>query len=897
MPGRMVGLFRNLFRRRRVEQALDDELQSAVALLTEEKMAGGLSPAAARRQALIELGGVEQVKEEIRAVRLGCRLEGLARDLRFACRTLARTPVFTAVAVFTLALAIGINSAVFAFIDRVHLRPVIRERPEEVVSVFTASKGPERGFRPFSCREYETLRQSPGLFSDVAAIMPATSVVGKEGALRRSFVFYTTGNYFSLLGARPFRGRFFTPEETSPGAGQAVLVASYPLWQRLGASDDFLGSTIGVNDIPYTVVGIAPRGFSGTTAVLAPEAWLPLGMANMGAGARAAFDARQAAFMIFARLRSGLSLKAAQARTGAVDRQLNGLAAGPDRELVLTKPSRAGIGFAPMSDSIEAVLGPVALAMAAAVLIIASLNLASLLLARGVARRQELTIRLSLGAPRRRIVRQLLLEASLLGLLGGVLGLSLSVWSNRVLLRNLIAQFYSTPFSIALDPAPDARVLAATLIYATLAVLVFALVPALRSTRIDLAGDLRSLSTAAGCRERFFSFRHCLVMAQVMLSVVLLSATGLFLRSVLKVGQLDLGFVPRERFLGELDYGFARTSPDQALARQRALVERIGADPGVVRAALSTQVPYGFSVFRRDVRAGGGSAGQTVSAIGTAVSQGYFDAMGIARLRGRDFRETEALHAGGPAVAIVDDSLARQLFGNRDPLGLRVALPGEEQKGEREIVGVIRSPRHQPAGESRPARIYLPLAQAPDPHVYFHVQLKDAALLPSFGATLRRELRATDPVNRLLLAMPMDDFIGHNMAIWSLRFAAVLFAILGSLALVLSVVGTYGVKSYLVSRRAHEIGLRMAVGARPGQVIGLVMRQGALQTAVAVALGAALSLGAGRLLAGFLLQVNPADPLVLGGTSVLLGMAALLACYFPARRASKVDPIMALRCE
>jgi predicted permease len=897
MPGRIVGLLRNLFRRRTVEQALDDELQSAVELLTEEKVQGGLSPAAARRQALIELGGVEQVKEEVRAVRLGCYLEGLARDVRFALRTLAKTPGFTAVAILTLTLAVGINSAVFTFIDRVHLRPVIKERPEEVVSVFTASKGPERGFRPFSYEEYETLRKSQGLFSEVAAIMHTTSVVGQEGALRRSFVFYTTGNYFSLLGARPFRGRFFTPEETRPGAGQAVLIASYPLWQRLGGSEDVLGSTIRVNDIPYTVVGIAPRGFSGTTAVLAPEAWLPLGMANAGASAGTPFDPRQTAFMILARLRPGLSLKAAQARTATLDRQLNGLSTGPDRELVLTKPSRAGVSFAPMSDSIEAVLGPVALAMAASVLVIAGLNLASLLLARGLARRQELTIRLSLGAPRRRIVRQLLLEASLLGLLGGALGLSLSVWSSGFLVRNLIAQFYSTPFSIALDPAPDLRVLAATFGYAALAVFVFALVPALRSTRIDLAEDLRSQSSAAGGRERFFSFRHCLVMAQIMLSVMLLSCTGLFLRSVFKVGQLDLGFVPENRFLGELDYGFGRTSPDQALARQRALLEKIGADPGVARAALSTQAPYGFSVFRRDVRAADAASGRTVSAINTAVTQGYFDAMGIALLRGRDFKETEAVRTGATAVAIVDENLARQLFGDRDPVGLRVTLPGQEPESAREIVGVIRSPRHQPTDASRPLRIYLPLAQAPDPHVYLHVQLRDAALVPSFGAALRKELRATDAVNRLLLAMPMSDFVGHNMVLWSLRFAAVLFAILGSLALVLSVVGAYGVKSYLVTRRTHEIGLRMAVGARPGQVIGLIMRQGALQTAVAVAFGAALALGTGRLFTGFLLHVDPADPLALGGASVLLGMTVLLACYLPARRASKVDPLVALRCE
>ena len=907
MPARIVSFFRNLLRKRAVEQALDDELRSSVEILTEEKMTDGYSQSAARRQALIELGGIEQVKEKVRALRAGRLLEDLATDLRFTLRMLRKSCGTTAVAILTLALAVGINSAVFSFIDRVHLRPVIKERPEEVVSVFTARKGPERGFRPFSYLEYEALGKSQELFSDVAAIMPSTSVVGREEALRRSFVFYTTDNYFSLLGTEPSRGRFFTPQETRPGARQPVLVASYPLWQRLGGSEGFLGSTIRVNDTPYTVVGITPRGFTGTTAVLAPEAWLPLGMANTtssplgaSAGAGSAFDPREAALMVLGRLRSGLSLQAAQAQTQTLDRQLNRLSAGPDRELVLTKPSRAGISFAPMSDSIEAVLGPVALAMAAAVLIIASLNLANLLLARGLARRQELTIRLSLGAPRSRIVRQLVLEGFLVGLLGGGLGLALSVWSNGVLLRNLTAQFWSTPFSIGLDLVPDVRVVGATLGYSILAVLVFALVPALRSTRIDLAGDLRSQSAASagsGRHEHFFSFRHCLVMGQVMLSVMLLSCTGLFLRSVLKAGQLDLGFVPQNRLVGELDYTFGRTTGDRVLARQRDLLEAISADPGVVRAALSTQVPYGFAVLRQDVRRGDAGGGQTFSAISTAVSQGYFDAMGIAMLRGRDFTEGEAVRAGGRTVAVIDETLARRLFGNRDPLGLRVELPGERSDSGREIVGVIRSPRHQPTGESHPMRIYLPLAQAPAPHVYLHVQLKDASSLPNFVAVHRRELRAADPACPLLLTMSMSDFVGHNMALWSLRFAAVLFGILGLLALVLSVVGAYGVKSYLVRRRTREIGLRMAVGARPRQVIGLIVRQGILQTAVAVALGAVLALGAGHLLASFLLQVDPADPLALSGASILLGMTVLLACYFPARRASTIDPMAALRNE
>jgi predicted permease len=907
MATRILSFFRNVLSKPAVEQSLDEELRASVELLTEEKMKEGHSRPAAHRQALMELGGVEQVKEEVRGIRAGRFLEDFARDLRFAIRMLRKSSGITTVAILSLTLAVGINSAVFTFIDRVHLRPVIKERPEEVVSVFTARRGPERSFRPFSYVEYETLRESRELFSDVAAIMQSMSVVGREEALRRSFVFYTTDNYLSLLGTKPSRGRFFTAEETRPGARQPVLVASYPLWQRLGGSEDFLGSTIRVNDTPYTVVGITPRGFTGTTAVLAPEAWLPLGMANTqaspfgaGVGAGSAFDPRQTAFMVLARLRPGLSLEAAQARTEVLDRQLNRLSAGPDRELVLTKPSRAGISFAPMSDSIEAVLGPVALAMAASVLIIASLNLANLLLARGLARRQEFTIRLALGAPRGRIVRQLVLEGLLLGLLGGGLGLALSIWSNGVLLRNLIAQFWSTPFSIALDLAPDARVLAATLGYSTLAVLVFALVPALRSTGIDLAGDLKSQSltgAGAGRQEHFFSFRNSLVMGQVMLSVMLLSCTALFLRSVLKASQLDLGFVPESRLIGELDYTLGRTTENQVLARQRALLEGISADPGVVRAALSTQVPYGFAVFRQDVRPAAASGEQTVSAISTAVTGGYFDAMGIAMLRGRDFRDVEALHAGGTAVAILDETLARRLFGDRDPLGLRVELPVEKSESGREIVGVIRSPRHQPTGETHPMRIYLPLAQAPDPHVYLHVQLQDAAFLPSFIAAHRRELHAIDPANPLLLTMSMSDFVGHNMALWSLHFAAVLFGILGSLALVLSIVGAYGVKSYLVTRRTREIGLRMALGARPGQVIGLIMRQGVLQTVVAVAVGAVLAVGAGHLLASFLLQVDPADPLALGGASILLGMTVLLACYFPARRASKADPMVALRNE
>ena len=847
----------------------------------------------------------------------------MIQDFKFAIRQLLKAPGFTAIAVLTLALAIGVNSAIFALINGVVLRPVVPLRPQEVVNVFTARQNASHDYRQFSHAEYRELRDSGSeVFVDVAAVEFAVAGIGRDESMRRSFAFLTSENFFTLVGVQPARGRFYNAEECRPNANVPVVVASYAFWKRMGGSENFVGSSLLINGQSYTVIGITPNGFSGVSALVAPDVWLPLGMHSQLGSAFADSESlhdlaqpKNYALNLTARLRSGLKIDMAKSRLPVLAQRLTAIQP-PDaegaRELQIQTPSRFSISTSPEDDGPVRLIGTLLMCMAGAVLLIASLNLANMLLARGTARAKEIALRLALGASRWRIVRQLLCEGLLLALCGGVVGLVLSVWCNDLLLHSLATLLNSVNFSFVVNLRPDAVVLAVTFLFCVLATLLFSLGPALKATKADLVNDLKQQvgePARVGRFNRFFAPRHISVMAQIALSLMLLFSAGLFFRGALKAAGLNPGFEAAGDLVTEFDFTLIKKDAADARRLMFVIAQRARELPGVRAAAFGTMLPYGnFTNTRRimsiketlptDPKAPDPGAG----ALFTGITPGYFDAIGVRLLRGRDFTQEEAEHKDGRRVAILDDEMAKKLFPNTDAMGQHIRYtqsPKDGSPNDLEIVGIVSQHRHDVQNDTLNRRLFVPLAQGYTGNVFLHVRLatKDRHAVVGLIPTLRQKLRNIDPDLPVLSIEPFSDLVGKSVGLWIVKLGAILFGIFGGIALLLAVVGVYGVKAYAVACRTREIGIRMALGAHRRDVFALIMRQGAMQTALAVVVGLLLSLGAGRVLSQILYEVSPNDPFALIASSVMLAAAALLACFLPARRATRVNPITALRTE
>jgi putative ABC transport system permease protein len=849
----------------------------------------------------------------------------MMQDFKFAFRQLVKTPAFTTIAILTLAIAIGVNSGVFALINGVVLKPIVRVRPAEVVNLFSTKQNAKHDYRQFSHAEYEALRASTDVFADVTAVNFALAGIGRDEGMRRSFAFLTSENFFSLMGVEPAQGRFYNAEECRPNANIPVVVVSHGFWKRMGTRPDLVGSTLFINGQKFTVIGIAPEGFSGISALIAPDVWLPLGIFSQ---LKSAFSdssdiqdlaqSKNYTLNIVARLRSGLTMESAKPRLPVLAQRLTDLqpadSAGGAREIQIEPPSRFSISTTPSDDGPVTVIGALLMGMAAAVLLIASLNLANMLLARGTARSKEIALRLALGASRWRIVRQLLSEGLLLAVAGGAIGLILSAWGNGLLIRSLNTLFTSMNFSIVLNMKPNVAVLIVTFLFCLLATLLFSLGPALKASRADLVNDLKQQAgepAHIGRFNRFFAPRHILVMAQISLSLMLLFSAGLFFRGALAAAGVSLGFEPAGGIVTEMDFSLGTTDDTQARRLIFSAIERVRALPGVRAVGLGTMVPYGnFTNARRIMPANQAPVTNTdpnapdpgAGGLFTAVTPGYFESVGVRLLRGRDFTISEAENKDSPRVAIIDEKMADKLFPNGDALGQRIRYtqaPTDGSPAEMEVVGIVNWHRHEVQNDGPQRRLFVPLAHAFNGNVYLHVrcaatdQRSVAAMIP----VVRQTLRNVDPDLPILKMTPFTDLLEKNVGLWIVRLGAVLFGAFGLVALLLAVVGVYGVKSYAVARRTREIGIRMALGAHPRDVFSLIMKQGALQTSFALGIGLLLALAAGQLLSQILYQVSPTDPAALIASSLMLSGAALLACYLPARRATRVSPMTALRTE
>ena len=857
----------------------------------------------------------------------------MVRDLRFAVRQLSKAPGFTIAAVTVLALGIGVNTAVFSLVNTLFFAPPAYAKPHEMVQLFSQDKKDPKKFRGFSYPTYLDIREQNTVFSDAMSFNLALIGLGQKGDTRRAFGAIVSSNYFSVLGVPLARGRSFLPEEETPGRNAPVAIVSYRYWLKHDLDPSVLGSQVLINGRPFTVVGITPKGFAGTLQILSPEVWLPISVYDQvandfGSKNKTTIDDRNGTQLrIIGRLKPGMTAAAAKPA-------LEGLAANlektypveqKDQTFTTAPVSRNSVSNNPAAESGIKVIAPLLLGMAVVVLLVACLNLANMLLARGTARRKEIAIRLALGGSRWRIVRQLLTEGFALAVLGGLGGLILGLWSSDLLVGSMRKLM---PLDIVWLTGPNPAILAATFGFCLLSTLMFALGPALKISRSAVVADLKEHAGEDVVRRRWKCLpRNPLVVVQIAFSLALLTAAALFIRGAGKAASIDTGLKPGASYLLEVDASLAGYEPTRAQELYRMLNDRLAALPGVEHASISSTVPFGMIALDRTVKRAGVHAGAdakpATAAEGLAfkvcwdsVGADYFSTVGLPVIRGRAFTEAEATQPG-PKVAIVDEILAKKLWPDGDALGQHIEYASENTPGSQhdgstgpgikadssetiEIIGVVPVTRHQLFKEEESTgAIYLPFARGFQSDVSFFVRFRSLASENEAATAdlLRRTVRDIDPSIPILSLKTFAQYLDSNLDLWLVRAGAALFSIFGGLALGLAVVGLYGVKAYSVARRTREIGIRMALGAQAGAVLRMIMREGSIMLFAGVALGLLLAMATAKILSGILYEVGALDPIAFTVAPLILITAALIATWLPARRATRVDPAQALRAE
>lgn len=863
----------------------------------------------------------------------------MIQDFKFAVRQLLKAPGFTISAVVVLALGIGANTAVFSLVHTLFFAPPGYARPAELVQVFSQDKKNPKTYRGFSYPTYRDIRDQNTVFTDVMAYNLAMVGLGQKGDTRRTFGAMVSSNYFSVLGVSLERGRTFLPEEETPGRNMPVAIVSYAYWQKHNLDPSVVGSQLLINGRPYTVVGIAPRAFTGTMQVFSVEVWLPLSVYEQvendfnGEERKKIFGEREGQqLLIVGRLKPGLDA------TGAKP-TLEGLAANlekafpveqKDQTFTTSPVSRFSVSTNPSEDSGMATIAPMLLGMAVVVLLVACLNLANMLLARGTARRKEIAIRLALGGSRSRIVRQLLTEGFVLALLGGAFGLLLGLWSSDLLVSSMGRML---PLDLVWLGGPNLPILAATFGFCLLGTLGFALGPALKLSRSAVVADLKEQAGEDTVRRAWrFLPRNPLVVVQIAFSLALLTAAALFIRGATNAASVDTGLQPGASYLVETDASLAGYQPKRAEELYRSLGDRFAALPGVEHASITATVPFGMISLGKNVqRAGlrpGPDAKPTTAAEGLAfhaawnsVGADYFTSVNLPIVRGRAFTQAETAQSAGPLVAIVDDVLAKRLWPEGDALGQRIQFASDNapraQGGGKhvgasedlssevkpdetlEIVGIVPATRHQLFDKDPSGQVYVPFARGFQSNVSFFVRFH--SLAPGSEAAtadlLRRTVREVDSALPILSLKTFAQHLDDNFQLWIVRAGAAMFSVFGVLALSLAVVGLYGVKAYSVARRTREIGIRMALGAQRSTVMRMFLREGSVMLFCGIALGLLLAAATGKILSGMLYEVGALDPIAFTAAPALLAASALVATWLPASRATRISPMAALRTE
>jgi predicted permease len=889
--------YRRFFRRGLTERQLEAELRFHLEQQTADYVAAGMTPEEARRRARLEFGGFDQVKEECRDVGAARFMETLLQDVRYGVRMLRKNPGFTAVAVLTLALGIGANTAIFSFVDQLLLRPLPFPEADRLVSLcYGSMQSPDIYNGSVSLPDYVFYRDHSTTLAALAAytdIDVALRLGDQRVRLPGEIVSY---NYFSVLGVSPFRGRWFLADEDAVPGRNPVVVLGYGLWQQAFGSDpEVVGRRVVINGVAFTVVGITPRNFAGwrTDRATKPEFWIPTMMYPVALPQIGQFDLQHVVgaewLSAVGRLKAGVTMAQAQADFSYRLEQLKHTLWQdtwkdndfPMQYVGMLIPANEARIDPSSRKTVRTFLGML-MAVAGFVLLIACSNVASLMLSRAVKRQSEMGVRLALGAGRRRLFQQLLTESLLITSMGWVAGLILAVAAAKFLAS------VHRPFMMPLLLGPDLnfRVLAFTLAVASLIALLFGVIPLRQGARLDLVSIFKGESGSHSVRSRI-GMQQFLITIQVVLSVVLLIGAILFVRTLRNAEAADPTRDPGSVLLLKID--LTERKYDEARGKQfySELLARVHALPGVRSTALVYVVPMGGWRGGNDIIPHPGD--KPVQVDFNDVSEEYFQTVGLPIVRGRAFHAGD--RAGAPNVAIINEQMARRFWPGEDPIGKQIRLEYPTRMAE--IIGIVRDGRFRNYRASIQPCFYVPFSQEYLGRMSLEVRVAGDPM--RLVAPVRRQIHDLDeevvPGDVWTLKSFRDAGLGKE------RSSAALLSGFGFLAVALAGIGLYGVLAFAVARRTHEIGIRMALGASRSNVLSLVTRQGMAPTLAGLAAGLICAFGLTRLVASSLYGVQPTDPITYGGAAAFVAVVALVASYIPARRATKVDPMVALRYE
>lgn len=907
-----------IFSKRGMERELDDEIEGFIAASAEHKQRAGMNPAEAHRAALAEMGSRNSVKHRVWTSRWESSLEGILQDVRVSLRMLARSPGFAAVALLSLALGIGANTAIFTLLNAVMLRPMPVQAPDQLVLFgagrLVGSTGgmPNNTWELFSNPFYRAFAAQTTSFSGVAAVssiqMGSHIVVGQGNTMEPVKIDLVSGNYFNVLGVPPALGRVIGASDDQAPGSNPVVVANFGWFQRHFQGDPgALGRSIRIQGHDYTLIGVAKPGFTGHAPARPADLWIPLSMEKeISPGWNGLNDIQFQSLYLFGRLKPGVTSAQAKTSTDLLFRQIirSEFLGGNPSPHDLDDLQHASIDLTSFagglpdlrfkfSKPLEVLMGIVVL-----VLLIACANIANMLLARGVARTREVAVRQALGATRARITLQLLTESLILAIAGGALGVLLAGRGCSLLLA-LASQ---GPEAIPLDIAPDYRVLGFTLLVTFLTALLFGVAPALRATRVELTPALKDGRGSSSASSRG-ALSRSLIVGQIALCILLLAAAGLFLRSLANLTRTDLGFDPTNVTVFSLDeYSANLPLDDRLVLLQQQIEQNVQALPGVRSASFSmfafNQGEWSDGILAEGVpRTPENNHDVLYNVIGTE----YLKTVGIPLVAGRNFTAQDTKN--NPQVAIVNETLARTFFPNRSPLGHRFCLCDEnpehagDPRFEIEIVGVVRDALYVGLGEKRQMAAYFPYTQHVQYFGNFSVRSKlpAAALIPA----VRRAVAQVNPNIAVAQAVPLAGMVRGSIA--TQRLIGLLSTFFAVLAAFLAAIGIYGLMSYSVVRRTSEIGIRLALGAETGALLWLVFRESLLLLAAGLAVGVPIGLAAAYSLSTFLkgqlYEVSTLDPSAFIAATAVISAITMLAAWIPARRAARVDPMVALRCE
>jgi predicted permease len=883
--------FRSQVRRELEDRDLEQEIRFHLEEEERLRIGRGEPEGRAREAARRDFGNVALVKEVTRQMWGWHSIETLFQDVSYGLRQLRHSPGFTAVAVITLALGIGANTAIFSIVNSFLLRPLPVPDAERITAIaFQQKSGPLRS--QLSVPDFEDIRrQSTGVFTDVIAYSMGLDGLAVDGKSSHIWSNYVSGNYFETLGVRPALGRLILPSEGKHAGEDPVLVLGYSYWkQRFAGDTSIIGKKVSVNGRPVTIIGVAPAEFHGLKPIIDTQGYLPLGMWAIEADSGDFLNDRALRGVnLFGRLRPEISLQRAQTDFNVIAARLSktypktdeGLSFRLFRERSARPEPTAADGFA--------TIATLFLNLTALVLLLASINVANILLVRASVRQREMALRAALGAGRIRLLRQLLTESLLLALLGGIGGVLLGMG-----LSNAIGSVQlDTPIPILLDFHFDWTVFAFAFGTALVAGAVIGLIPAWRSSRTDLVNTLHQggRSVAVG-RTRL---RSSLVVVQVAGSLMLLIAAALFTRSLHNAQQVDLGFDPNHVVNLTFDVNEAGYTEAQGRKFSLAVLDRVRAIPGVESASLAYSVPMGYynAGSALEIPDYQPPAGMGAPSLGyNVVSTDYFSTMRIPILRGRDFTDGDT--GRSQHVAVINQAMAKRFWPGRDAIGRKFRMMDDSQHIV-EVVGIARNSRASGFRGPIPPYMYVSIKQ-----VYGAIetlQVRTARTPATLLPELRKIVEGMEPGMPLFSGQTMVQALSTINGLLSFQVGATLAAGLGVLGLALALVGLYGVVSYAAAQRTHEIGIRMALGARAGQILKMIVRQGLIMVSAGLGVGLLAAWGLSHLVSGFLVGVSGTDPLIFAMVTLLLGVVALAACYLPARRATRVDPMTALRLD